>query len=63
MMAYQSGAQARVSLLSAAALLAVATTPAHAADQFKQAADGAFSPAILASVKPTLFAICTCYPR
>ena len=40
-MACRSGARTRVSLLSAAALLAAATEPAQAADQFKQAADGA----------------------
>ena len=40
-MAYRPAAHTRVLLLSAAALLAVATTPAHAADQFKQGADGA----------------------
>ena len=56
-MAYQSGAQARVSLLSAAALLAVATTPAHAADQFKQAADGAGLECSVSARELTRFAL------
>ena len=56
-MAYRSAAHARVLLLSAAALLAVAAEAAHAADQFKQAADGAGIECIVSARELTRFAL------
>ena len=56
-MAYRPAAHARVLLLSAAALLAVATTPAHAADQFKQGADGAAIECSVSARELTRFAL------
>ena len=40
-MAYHNGKRARAALLSMTAVIALAAVPAQAADQFKQAADGA----------------------
>ena len=56
-MAHRSAARPRVPLLSAAALLAAAATPAHAADQFKQAADGAAIECSVSARELTRFAL------
>ena len=56
-MAYRKGAHARGSLLSSAALLAAATSPALAADQFKQAADGAGIECSVSARELTRFAL------
>ena len=56
-MAYRKEAHTRGLLLSAAALLIAATSPAHAADQFKQAADGAGIECSVSARELTRFAL------
>ena len=56
-MAYQNGRRARGALLSMTALLALAAVPAHAADQFKQAADGAGIECSVSARELTRFAL------
>ena len=55
-MAYRKGTHTRGLLLSAAALL-IAASPAHAADQFKQAADGAGIECSVSARELTRFAL------
>ncbi|WP_338646058.1 type-F conjugative transfer system secretin TraK [Novosphingobium olei] len=56
-MAYLKDSHARVRLLSAAALLTAVASPAHAADQFKQAADGAGIECSVSARELTRFAL------
>ena len=56
-MAYQNGRRARGALLSMTTLLALAAVPAHAADQFKQAADGAGIECSVSARELTRFAL------
>ncbi|MBW7950389.1 MAG: type-F conjugative transfer system secretin TraK [Pseudorhodoplanes sp.] len=56
-MAYQNERRARGALLSMTALLAPAAVPAHAADQFKQAADGAGIECSVSARELTRFAL------
>ena len=56
-MAYLKDAHARVRLLSAPALLTAVASPAHAADQFKQAVDGAGIECSVSARELTRFAL------
>ena len=56
-MAYQKGRSGHAALLGAAALLALAASPAKAGDQFKQAADGAGLECSVSARELTRFAL------
>jgi conjugal transfer pilus assembly protein TraK len=56
-MAYQHGRRGRAALASMITLLALAAVPAHAADQFKQAADGAGIECSVSARELTRFAL------
>ena len=56
-MAYPKGRRAHAALLGATALLALAAGPAKAADQFKQAADGAGIECSVSARELTRFAL------